>query len=909
MTVIARFFVLLILAWATAHAQHTDILGSDYPANSLATLNAKPAVRTGTSDPTGNCKAGLDLYVRTDTAELFYCGTLNVWAKSVNTSGTYPNPAWISSLAWAKITGAPSYQLASEKGAANGYASLNASSLIPLAQMCTGTGLSAQYCDPVTRAWTNIPSGSGESTTGSNLSGTGARLFSSMVGFDLQFRRANPTHNLLAITENGNVVDFTIVPANFDLSTLGGTLGLTQIGGGASGNFLRHNGANWVGAALVAGDIPVLDTSKITTGILSRARGGAGVDLTLTGGTNHVLKQGSLNGAITSGPVAAAEVTGLATVATSGSASDLGAGVLASARGGAGTINGLVKANGSGTTSQAVAGTDYVVPAGNVATATALAANPTNCTAGQAAGGVSANGTAEDCFTPAAALTVELDGATIGTRSNLNVRSETGGGVTLGCADDALNGKVTCGWQINRGTTDTWYLQPNVPNTMGTAGKLDGRAMPPADGWGIPTAPTVAPTTNGYVAFGSNDLDLFAGRNGATEPLAWRDTSVAPLLISRANASSTGTTANLLAKLNASAQAVLAATSDTTGMLGVVVSGAGTTGTAKIATVGTVACVADNSTTVGNFVIIGTSTAGRCRDGGSTYPTSGQVLGRWLSAVSAGSSGTVLLFGLGQQGVTTGGSGDVVGPASSTNNNIALFDGTTGKLLKDAGKGVPSGAIVGTSDAQTLTGKTLDRPIISTHTIASPPSSPTTGQIVLFTDALAAGNCTTGAGSALALCRWSGSTYVAVGDGGGSSTSYYYLAARTGNKDVGSGETQCWRYPDVTGNVSDCSGAQAINDSFAVMRDMRLTKVRFNVIGTQPSSGSMVCGVQDVVANSFLSIQVTIPANANHANDTYYSATGNVAITDGAALKFKCVNSATATSIIVRGTFAELATP
>ena len=32
-----------------------------------------------------------------------------------------------------------------------------------------------------------------------------------------------------------------------------------------------------------------------------------------------------------------------------------------------------------------------------------------------------------------------------------------------------------------------------------------------------------------------------------------------------------------------------------------------------------------------------------------------------------------------------GGSGDVVGPASSTNDHVALFDGTTGKLLKDGG--------------------------------------------------------------------------------------------------------------------------------------------------------------------------------------------------------------------------------
>jgi len=33
----------------------------------------------------------------------------------------------------------------------------------------------------------------------------------------------------------------------------------------------------------------------------------------------------------------------------------------------------------------------------------------------------------------------------------------------------------------------------------------------------------------------------------------------------------------------------------------------------------------------------------------------------------------------------TGGSGDVVGPASAVSNNITLFDGTTGKLIKDGG--------------------------------------------------------------------------------------------------------------------------------------------------------------------------------------------------------------------------------
>ncbi len=87
--------------------------------------------------------------------------------------------------------------------------------------------------------------------------------------------------------------------------------------------------------------------------------------------------------------VSCATVSGVYTCTVSG-----GGGVSAPS-----TTN-LFKGNGSGGILAAAPGTDYVIPSGNVATATALAANGTNCGTGQAAQGVDASGNAEGCFTP-----------------------------------------------------------------------------------------------------------------------------------------------------------------------------------------------------------------------------------------------------------------------------------------------------------------------------------------------------------------------------------------------------------------------------------------------------------------------------------------------------------------------------
>ena len=60
--------------------------------------------------------------------------------------------------------------------------------------------------------------------------------------------------------------------------------------------------------------------------------------------------------------------------------------------------------------------------------------------------------------------------------------------------------------------------------------------------------------------------------------------------------------------------------------------------------------------------------------------------------------------------------GAVIGPASSVNGNLATFSGTGGKVIQDSGRALPAGTLVGTSDAQTLTNKTLTAPSISSPT-------------------------------------------------------------------------------------------------------------------------------------------------------------------------------------------------
>lgn len=103
-----------------------------------------------------------------------------------------------------------------------------------------------------------------------------------------------------------------------------------------------------------------------------------------------------------------------------------------------------------------------------------------------------------------------------------------------------------------------------------------------------------------------------------------------------ANDGTTGTTLNKLVKLaGVPSTAIITSTADTGGTVGICVGGCGTTGSATIQDSGTVTAVFDGATTAGDYVQNSSTTAGDAHDAGSTYPTSGQVIGRVLSTNAA----------------------------------------------------------------------------------------------------------------------------------------------------------------------------------------------------------------------------------------------------------------------------------
>ena len=324
------------------------------------------------------------------------------------------------------------------------------------------------------------------------------------------------------------------------------------------------------------------------------------------------------------------------------------------------TAAGLPVVNIGGTTHQ-VAFTSSNI-SGQAGTALALAAVPTQCS-GSFATGIAANGNA-NCTTPNVIQLSEttppagipnwgvfwFDSATHSPRiienngqviqlglTNL-FNSDPGGdpadNLEVRNGSNAQNLRVYSNfvnnttWQrtsVGFDATDNYAV---VRSENATSASAPGLGLWVGSGlkWVVDAAGNLKPWTDNLFNLGSD--------SGNAAKSIFAKTSFNSVVYGRndfeiPNDVSTGTVLNELAVFNTNSpsQAVLAGTSSTNGVIGLVQGGAGKSGNAAITWRGYAYCIFDNATTAGDAVTASTSTAGDCHDTGSSGQPVSQLIG------------------------------------------------------------------------------------------------------------------------------------------------------------------------------------------------------------------------------------------------------------------------------------------
>lgn len=256
--------------------------------------------------------------------------------------------------------------------------------------------------------------------------------------------------------------------------------------------------------------------------------------------------------------------------------------------------------------------------------------------------------------------------------------------VNLAGAATAVNiGAATGTATVNNTTLAAKAITASTTLNVTGASTLTGAVGAPAGVTGPITSSSVA-ITGGSIT-GITDLAVADGGTGASTAAA----ALNNLLPSQTSAASKYLQSD---GTNASWDAVSLSTADITGTLGVANGGTGQT-----------------SFTNGQLLI-------------------GNTTGNTLTpATLTAGSGVTITPGAGSISIafTGPGTGDVIGPASATNNNLAAFDGATGKLIKEAA--VVTVAQGGTS----LTTLTANNVIIGNGTSAPTFVAPSTSGNVL----------------------------------------------------------------------------------------------------------------------------------------------------------------------------------
>ena len=217
------------------------------------------------------------------------------------------------------------------------------------------------------------------------------------------------------------------------------------------------------------------------------------------------------------------------------------------------------------------------------------------------------------------------------------------------------------------------------------------------------------------------------------------------------NAAATGTTTSYLVKLTGVNTVVLPATTDDKNgtVMGIVVAGGGTTGSATIMKHGVAGCKFDGNIVQNEVVTLSTSVAGGCHDYGASLPTDGtQVLGWVASPTNTGGAAVYLAMF------------NIAGVNTQITQNLAESCGATSTGTQNCAKTIqsPATAVFGVltlngAASQAITG--LPYAIATSYTCFGSDYTAAAGQVSFptITDGTAVTILETGGGTSDVL-RW-----------------------------------------------------------------------------------------------------------------------------------------------------------
>lgn len=394
--------------------------------------------------------------------------------------------------------------------------------------------------------------------TGLDIQSTGVWNGASAINIGLNVNVTGGTTNYAAIFQGGNVgIGTTAVGAKLTLADHTANTGGIRFRTAATAVDLWSSGSDVLktAAALEAGSYRVGTTEIITSGRVLRVadgtvsapglsfssdtnvgiyRGGTDILKLVTTGVDrltidaagaitipgNLTVSGTCTGCGGGAPTGASYITKTADTTLTGefALSTLGTGL-------------LKNTTATGDLSIAVAGTDYVAPGGNVATATALAANGTNCGAGFYSMGVDASGNAEGCTSAGGSGTVTSVSVTTangvsGTVANATTTpaiSLTLGAITPTTVNGLTLASQSTGFTIAGGTTTSKTLTVSENTTVPVASQLITLAGPTAartytfpDTNSTIMALAATQTVTGAKTFNSSTLLLAGSTSGTT---------------------------------------------------------------------------------------------------------------------------------------------------------------------------------------------------------------------------------------------------------------------------------------------------------------------------------------------------------------------------------------------------------